>query len=181
MQNTVTLMQKSLHCWCQKHCSLDAKNTALAVTEITALLVTVYRRRSSVGRRENRRRKRQVGNRRGFWRRWYCSRSARRRWNRQMCFGFLGTVKGRCRRGCAVPERGWRRLGREFVKSDYYSAFVFLISKHSWYNPTKSSINAIEKIINSTGLLTNNKHKIRKQSHNKDNKLLIHSNIEANI
>ena len=40
---TVTLMQKSLHCWCQKHCSLDAKNTALAVTEITALLVTVYK------------------------------------------------------------------------------------------------------------------------------------------
>ena len=36
-------MQKSLHCWCQKYCSLDAKNTALAVTEITALLVTVYR------------------------------------------------------------------------------------------------------------------------------------------
>ena len=43
MQNTVTLMQKSLHCWCQKHCSLDAKNTALVITEITALLVTVYK------------------------------------------------------------------------------------------------------------------------------------------
>ena len=47
MQNTVTLMQKSLHFWCEKHCSLDAKNTALAVTEITALLVTVYTERSS--------------------------------------------------------------------------------------------------------------------------------------
>ena len=35
-------MQKSQHCRCEKHCSLDAKNTALAVTEITALLVTVY-------------------------------------------------------------------------------------------------------------------------------------------
>ena len=42
-------MQKSLHCCCQKHCSLDAKNTALAVTEITALLVTVYSNKNKNG------------------------------------------------------------------------------------------------------------------------------------